>query len=290
MERFTPQFFTSEESSPESKAEEFQREFLPEDLNNPSEAPSAVKNTFSFDNEIQRNFDPTNVDKARIGVQEVFRDAMERLKAQAEKIKAEAQGEGFAAGEKAGFESGEQFARDEFTPFLKTLEALVRELSEFRQMMYAKVEREMVEMIVQLTKKVIHAELTTREDSIQDVIRLAVQTVLDRESMVIKVNPGDQIHAETYRPELHHLFNEIKNITIEGQPSIDRGGCLIESNFGTVDAQVHNLNDQIDRILGIAPVVLDEKKQTVKGNDDPNFPWEASEPRPEGFDDQPESE
>ncbi len=290
MERFTPQFFTSEESSPESKAEEFQREFQPEDLNDPSEPPSAVKNTFSFDNEIQRNFDPTNVDKARIGVQEVFKDAMDRLKAQAEKIKAEAQGEGFAAGEKAGFESGEQFARDEFTPFLKTLEALVRELSEFRQMMYAKVEREMVEMIVQLTKKVIHAELTTRDDSIQDVIRLAVQTVLDRESMIIKVNPGDQIHAETYRPELHHLFDEIKNITIEGQPSIDRGGCLIESNFGTVDAQVHNLNDQIDRILGIAPAVLDEKKSPKKEMDDPNFPWEASEPGSEGLEDPPERE
>ncbi|QPJ62528.1 MAG: hypothetical protein G3M70_11870 [Candidatus Nitronauta litoralis] len=290
MDRFTPQFFTSEESSPESQESGFQQEFQPEDFNASSEPPSVEKKTFSFDNETQRNFDPTNVDKARVGVQEIFKDAMDRLKAQAEKIKAEAQGEGFAAGEKAGFESGEKFARDEFTPFLKTLEELVRELSEFRQMMYAKVEREMIEMIVQLTKKVIHAELTTREDSIQDVIRLAVQTVLDRENMIIKVNPGDQIHAETYRPELHHLFDEIKNITIEGQPSIERGGCLIETNFGTVDAQVSNLNDQIDRILGIAPPEHREEKPSSKESENPNFPWEASGPESEDLDDKSESE
>lgn len=253
MDSFTPQYFTPDDVTPEPQEKQFQHDYQMPDLNITPGSSSKEKNTFNFDNEIQRNFDPTNVEKAKIGVQEVFKDAMDRLKIQADKIKFESQGEGFSAGEKEGFNSGEQYAREEFAPFLKTMEELVRELSEFRQKMYPKVEREMVDMIVQLTKKVIHAELSTREDSIQDVIRLAVNAVLDRERMVIKVNPGDQIHAETYRPELHHLFSEIKNITIEGQPSIERGGCLIETNFGTVDAQLHNLNDQIDRILGIAP-------------------------------------
>ncbi len=262
MESFTPQYFTPDETPPESQGTEFQQDFQLPDLSTSPDSSSDEKNTFNFDNEIQRNYDPTNVDKAKIGVQEVFKDAMDRLKIQADRIRFESRGEGFSEGEKEGFNSGEQFAREEFAPFLKTMEELVRELSEFRQKMYPKVEREMIDMIVQLTKKVIHAELTTREDSIQDVIRLAVNAVLDRERMVIKVNPGDQIHAETYRPELHHLFSEIKNITIVGQPSIDRGGCLIETNFGTVDAQVHNLNDQIDRILGIAPPLAEGSSPT----------------------------
>ncbi len=261
MESFTPQYTSPEEPQPEAENSDKPKEFeLPEFI---SETDSGAP-SFSFDNEIQRNFDPTNVKKAKEGVQEIFKDAMDRIKVQAEQIKSQAHGEGFAAGQKQGFEEGELFAKQEFTPFLETLEKLVEELSQFRKAMFPKVEREMISMVVQLAKKVIHTELTLREDSIQDVIRLAVQSVLDREKMVIKVNPGDQIHAETYRPELHHLFSEIKNITIEGQSSIERGGCIIETNFGTVDAQLHNLQDQIDRILSIAPPPVEEETVSTR--------------------------
>ncbi len=287
MESFTPQYLTSDETSAEKQDTEFQQDFQLPDLNPAPDSQPTEKNTFNFDNEIQRNFDPATIEKAKEGVQEVFKDAMDRLKLQVDKLKSEAREEGFKAGHEDGFQAGEQVAREEFEPFLEALQKLVEDLSQFRQKMFPKVEREMVDMIVMLTKKVIKTEMTSREDSIQDVIRLAVQSVLDRERMVIKVNPADKIHAETYRPELHHLFSEIKNITIEEQPSIERGGCLIESNFGTVDAQLHNLQNQIDSILSIAPDSVeemplppdtDEETPPVAETSDPVPPPDSTEP------------
>jgi len=46
-----------------------------------------------------------------------------------------------------------------------------------------------------------------------------------------------------------NLFSEIKNITFEEHPGIEKGGCVIETNFGTIDAKVDQLESQIDKIL-----------------------------------------
>ena len=136
---------------------------------------------------------------------------------------------------------------------LETINDLIADLTVFRKNMYDKGEREMVEMVVSLAKKVIHFEFSTRDDAVQEMIRLAVQSVLDRESMVIKINPADKGYAESFRPELHHLFSEIKNITFEAHSGVERGGCIVETNFGVVDARIDKLGEQMDRILNLAP-------------------------------------
>jgi hypothetical protein len=49
------------------------------------------------------------------------------------------------------------------------------------------------------------------------------------------------------------LFSEIKNITFEAHSGVERGGCIVETNFGVVDAQIDKLGEQMDRILDLAP-------------------------------------
>jgi len=221
------------------------------------------KTSFTYDSEKARNFDETNVTKAREGAAEILRDAINKAKTKAVQIREEARKLGYDEGFKEGFSVGEKEARDVFAPLLATIQELIQKLSRFREQMYPKVEKEMVEMVVALAQKVIHHELTVREDSIQDMIMMGMRSVLDKESMVIKLNPADKGYAESFRPELHQLFDEIKNITFEATPAIERGGCVIESNFGTIDARLENLAEQIGKILDLAPVSFqDEAAET----------------------------
>ncbi|MZH46140.1 MAG: hypothetical protein F3739_03740 [Nitrospinae bacterium] len=221
------------------------------------EKPS-MRRDFTYDSENARNFDQANVNKAKVGVKELLKDALDKAKRQATDIKSKAQKEGYDSGYSEGFKKGEDAAREEFKPFLETIEGLISDLTSFRKGMYDKVEREMVEMVVSLAKKVIHFEFSTRDDAVQEMIRLAVKSVLDRESMVIKINPADKGYAESFRPELHHLFGEIKNITFEAHSGIERGGCVVETNFGVIDAQIDKLGEQMDRILNLAPALPEE--------------------------------
>lgn len=248
-ETFTPSF--KETDSKQEEVEETSgkiRRFELEDLN-----ISQKKSSFNFDSETARNFDTENIDKAHIGVKEVVRDALEKATAQARLLKDQAIKEGTAKGYHEGFEKGREEAKIEFSPVLETLQKSIEELSGFRKMMYTKMEREMMEMTLALVKKIIHFELSARPDSVQEMIRLAVNNVLDKESMTIKINPEDKTHAESFRPELQQMYDEIKNITFEVHSGIQRGGCVIESNFGTIDARIEKLDEQIDHILNLAP-------------------------------------
>ncbi|MED5353938.1 MAG: FliH/SctL family protein, partial [Nitrospinota bacterium] len=169
---------------------------------------------------------------------------------------------------------GKDAAKEEFSPFLNTTQELIKELSEFRKEMYEKVEREMVEMVLKLSKKVIHFEFSRREDAVQDMIRLAVQSVLDRESMVIKIHPTDKEYAESFRPELLHMFSEIKNITFVANSGVARGGCVVETNFGVIDARIEKLEEQIDRILNLSPALPEKLKAASEVSLDEQSPVE----------------
>ena len=188
-------------------------------IQNPS-----IRRGFSYDSEKARNFDQLTVNKAKKGVIQLLQDAMDKAKKQVGELKSNAKKQGYEAGFEDGFNKGKEAAKEEFSPVLKTSQHLVEELSEFRKEMYDKVEREMIEMVIALTKKVIHFEFSTREDAVQDMIRLGVQSVLDRESMVIKIHPTDKEYAESFLPELNHMYSEIKNITFAANSGIERGG------------------------------------------------------------------
>ena len=262
----------------ESESQEETRSFEMNELNIQS---SSMRRGFSYDSENARNFDDGNVKKAKEGVKELLKDALEKAKRQVTDIKSNARKEGYDSGYEEGFQKGEDAARVEFSPFLETVQGLVSDLTGFRKDMYDKLEREMMKMVVDLSKKVIHFEFSSRDDAVQEMIRLAVQSVLDRESMVIKINPADKGYAESFRPELHHLFSEIKNITFEAHSGVERGGCVVETNFGVVDARIDQMGTQMDRILNLAPPTPEElaAASNLQQDTDSEEDMEAAEER-----------
>jgi len=270
--------------APESTSEERSFQFDELTIQNPS-----IRRGFSYDSDKARNFDQSNVDKAKQGVMELLKDAMDKAKRQVTELKSNARKEGYDTGFEGGFKKGKESAKEEFSPFLETTQNLIEELSGFRKEMYDKVEREMIEMVINLTKKVIHFEFSTREDAVQDMIRLAVQSVLDRESMVIKINPTDKEYAESFRPELHHMFNEIKNITFVAHSGIERGGCVVETNFGVIDARIEKLEEQIDRILNLSPAPPEKLIAASEISVDEETPEEPQQPESKPNDDPSES-
>lgn len=223
------------------------------------EGASEKNRDFVFDSETARNFDQENINRAKQGVKELMADTIAKAKSQAIEIKEQAQKEGKNAGHEegyqAGFQKGENKAKEDYGPLLETLNNLIRDLSEFRKMMFPKVEKEMVGMVIDLTKKILHHEINLREDSVKEMILLATNSVIDKENMTIRIHPSDKKYAEEFRPELQSLFGEIKNVNFEGNSGVERGSCVIETNFGTVTASINQLEEQIGKILKFTPTV-----------------------------------
>ena len=213
----------------------------------------ALKSEFVHDLERQREIEESKAAETQEDGSEPSSDAIQEAKDQAAKIQEEARAQGYREGREEGHRAGPQAAREQFTSSMDALQSLVDELSGVREKTYPLLEREMVEMVTTLARKIIRTELKGKEDGIREIVRMAIESVLDRESLVIKIHPDDHKELEDYGQELIQLFHEIKNVRFESHASVPRGHCVVESNFGTVEAGLDHLDEHIEKVLHLAP-------------------------------------
>jgi flagellar assembly protein FliH len=213
----------------------------------------ALEPEFVHDLEQQRRIEESKALENQEDESDSSSDAMQELKEQTAKIQEEARNQGYQEGHDEGYQAGAQAVRERFTSSMDALQSLAEELSEVRGKTYPLLEREMVEMVTTLARKIIHRELKDKEDGIREIVRMAIESVLDRESLVVKIHPDDYHELEDYGQELIQLFHEIKNVEFESHASVPRGNCVVESNFGTVEAGLDHLDEHIEKVLHLAP-------------------------------------
>lgn len=213
----------------------------------------ALKSEFVHDLEQQRVVEESKAIENEGDEVETSSEDMQETNDQAVKIQEDARNQGYQEGHDEGYQAGAQAVREQFTSSMDALQSLVEELSEVRGKTYPLLEREMVEMVTTLARKIIRTELKGKEDRIREIVHIAIESVLDRESLVIKVHPDDYNELEDYGQELIQLFHEIKNVEFESHASVPRGNCVVESNFGTVEAGLDHLDEHIESVLHLAP-------------------------------------
>lgn len=164
---------------------------------------------------------------------------------QAVDIERKAYEEGFATGEKAGFDLGRKKAEVIFSG----LEGLLAEISTFKETLFTKCEREMVELALAIARKVIQREVSVSGDVVLECVRAALRTAVAGGKVTVRVNPKDVEIITEHREELVKYTEGLKSLVIEGDGAVARGGALIDSNFGEVDATIDGVISEIEERL-----------------------------------------
>lgn len=172
-------------------------------------------------------------------------DHAEDIGTRIEAIEREAYERGFAAGEKAGFEFGRQKAEVLFNG----IEGLLNELASFKPSLFAKCEKEMAELCLAVAKKVIHRETAIKEDGVLDCLKAAMRSVVAGGEIAIKVNPKDLDIVNSNRTELARFCGGVKGMSVESDASLTRGGAVITTNFGEIDATIETALMEIEEKL-----------------------------------------
>lgn len=160
-------------------------------------------------------------------------------------LEREAYEKGFASGEKAGFDLGVKKAEVLFSGLSRILD----ELSDFKTSLYGPCEQEMVELSLAIARKVIQREVE-KKDSVLDCVRVAIKSVVAAGEIVIKVNPKDLEVLNNCKSEFARFSGAgVKGLKIEADPEIDKGGCVIETNYGEVDASIGSVLADIEERL-----------------------------------------
>lgn len=172
-------------------------------------------------------------------------EILEKARERAVSIEREAYEEGFAQGEKDGLELGKEKAKK----IVGSIEDLLHEINRLKGEIARMYEKEILEVIVAITKKIIHIQTGMNEKTVRDTIINAVKYATEKSDITLRISPDDFEYVENLRPDLFAELKELKSMMVTADPSITRGGCLVESSHGNIDARIETQLEKIHQCL-----------------------------------------
>lgn len=163
---------------------------------------------------------------------------------------ARAREQGFAEGERRGYEDA--FARfsEEGRSRLERFDALLAELEGARSELFRRNEGLLIDLIFRIGRKVLLRELSTDREYLTRLATTLIERTGLRENLRIRIHPRDAETAEKLKEGVQGRLGALRNLAIEVSPTVVRGGCVLESDWGMVDASVETQLDEIFSALG----------------------------------------
>jgi len=141
---------------------------------------------------------------------------------------------GFRQGEKAGLEIAEK----QVEAMMKRYAEAICEIGRIKPALYAQAERDVVKLVLQVAKKIVHREVRVDREIVQTLVRVALDHVAVKSAARIRLHPADYefVSGECRASVLPGESD--REITLLADKSIERGGCLIETECGDIDARI----------------------------------------------------
>jgi flagellar assembly protein FliH len=153
---------------------------------------------------------------------------------EAEKARQAGHAEGFEAGKEEGFDEG----KNSVEPVAAKLEELVAEMNEQRERIIGGASRFVAQLAFEIAVKVIHDELKSDPEKILKQVEAALEKVVDKERIVIKVHPSDTVVVEGEERNWVAMVEGIGQLAVTEDPNLEPGDVVIETNSGVIDARI----------------------------------------------------
>jgi len=165
---------------------------------------------------------------------ERFREEAER---RAERLVAEAQAQADRVREEAraeGYREGEEQAAKELARQMEELLELAEGIRRAKDDYLRRCEPEIVELALDIARKIIVEELTVNDDAVLHIADRALSLAGATTQYQVRLHPADAERLYQYLERSARAAD----VEIVADPEVERGGCLIATPHGRVDAQL----------------------------------------------------
>jgi flagellar assembly protein FliH len=128
-------------------------------------------------------------------------------------------------------------------PWQAQLADTLTEIGDLREAITTRAERELVRLAIEIAKKVVHREVTIDNEIVMTLARIGISRMHNRVAATIHLHPDDFAYVTTRRDSLEagHALELIED------RSIGRGGCLVQTEMGDIDARIEQQFAEIER-------------------------------------------
>jgi type III secretion protein L len=102
---------------------------------------------------------------------------------------------------------------------------------------------------VRIAEKILGRELALHPDVVVDVAMAALEHAGAPRELLFRVHPDDLAALERGRPRLIERGRGAQALTFRADERVARGGCIVETELGVVDARLSTQLEAIERAL-----------------------------------------
>jgi flagellar assembly protein FliH len=205
----------------------------PEDMPLDEEHPASEEGTVEDDSLITEQ------------VEKMVEERVNAIRAEWEEEKEKKIREEFEKGKK----EGQDQAHQEIAERAKELASVIAALKEARENLLREAEKNMVDLVLAIARKFVDSAAVLGNDLIKQTIKTAVKMVTEKEKVVIRINPDDLEEVRAHLDDIIYIGDGIGKLEIRQDKSIDRGGCVVETEAGNIDARIESRFAELEKAL-----------------------------------------
>ena len=190
--------------------------------------------------------------------QKLLADAREKAAALEGDIKqrvAQTEREAYERGYTEGHQKGYEEGKAEVGRLIERLHTIITKAIEKRNEIIEESETQIINLVLMIVKKVIKVISENQKNVVINNVVQALRKLKSRGDVVIRVNLADLELTSEHVKDFMKMVENVKSITVLEDSSVDRGGCVIETDFGQIDARVSSqLHEIEEKILELMPI------------------------------------
>jgi len=170
---------------------------------------------------------------------------LEKAKKEAEIIKKKAYEEGFIKGKNEGLE----LEKKRLSEIVHNLINGLSEINYLKEKMVKQLEKNMIILIKEISKKVILNETFTNKEIVKNLIKQALQQLIDKTHVDIKVSPQDFEYLLKFKKKFLEEVEGLKHINIIKEKKVKPGGFIIETDTEILDGRIEKRLENIFKAI-----------------------------------------
>lgn len=145
--------------------------------------------------------------------------------------------------------TGLKEAQETIKQHLTHLDALFASLATTQKCCYQQHEEALIKLALACAEKIINREISLDETVIVDTVNEILQEGEIQGDTTLLLNREDFDLIDVLKPEILADFPNLTNLKIEVNETVTRGGCILESPMGRIDASLHSKFEELERLL-----------------------------------------
>ncbi|MBP3365367.1 MAG: flagellar assembly protein FliH [Treponema sp.] len=196
------------------------------------------------------------VEKAQAEAAEI----LENAKSQESSVLQKAKDSGF----QAGHEEGYRFGNEEAVRLVERIHKMIEAIQSKRQEILDGTEQQIVSLVILIARKVVKIMSENQKSVIMSNVLQALKKVKGSGEVTLRVNLSDVKLTTEHAKDFVRQVESIKNIFVVEDSSVEKGGCIVETDFGAIDARISSQLSELEtQILNISPIKTVSKSEAV---------------------------